>query len=294
MGAIRNEFDIFDREREQGMFTVRYMCMRWDKPTGDCILMRAPGGETMLVDSGVPHTASQVLDYLDRLGVETLDIVLLTHPHLDHVGGMARILEEKYVQQLYTINISLEDLYTDAYRDAEEVLARKQIPRLVVEEGVKFRLGPDVEIEVLSPDKGMNPAEFESKHDSVINHHSMVYRVTYKRNSFLFSTDIYEPREQMLIEKYGDRLKADMMHAPHHGSTSSSSVPYITAVNPQISVVSFRVNNRVTAEILARYRALGVTPYHVGIHGNILLMSDGDRIQVVTENGVEQEEKIVE
>lgn len=286
--------DLFDRTLDQGKLTVRYFCMRWDYPTGDCLLVRSPDGKTMLIDSGIPETADQVLGYLDRLGVDTIDIVILTHPHIDHVGGMARILAEKRVGKLYTINISLEDLYSEPYREAEEMMRLKQIPRIVVEEGDTFNLGADVAIEVFSPPRGMNPAEFESKHDAVINHHSMVYKVTYKNNSFLFSSDIYEQRERMLIEKYGSRLRADMMHAPHHGSTSSSSASYIRTVNPKWAVVSFRVNNRVTANILARYRELGVKPYHVGIHGNVLLVSDGDRIQVYTENGEEAEETIVD
>ncbi|WJH33713.1 MBL fold metallo-hydrolase [Paenibacillus sp. CC-CFT747] len=293
MGLIRNDSHIFDREREEGLFTVRYLCMRWEYPTGDCILVRSPDGETMLIDSGVSHTADQVLDYLNRLGVETIDLVLLTHPHGDHVGGMARILEEKHVKKLYTINVSLENLYSDAYRDAEEVLARKQISRHVVGEGEKFSLGADVSIEVLSPEKEFKLSELEYRYDSILNNHSMVYKVTYKNNSFLFSTDIYEEREQLLIEKYGAYLQADVMHAPHHGSTSSSSVAYIQSVNPQVAIVSFHRNNPVTAEILARYRSLGVKPYHVGIHGNIMLVSDGKQIEVITENGEDQEEKIV-
>ncbi|MDF2684231.1 MAG: ComEC family competence protein, partial [Brevibacillus sp.] len=76
---------------------------------------------------------------------------------------------------------------------------------------------------------------------------------------------------------------ADMMHVPHHGSTSSSSISYIETVKPKIAVINFHRNNSVTKEIYSRYNGFGVQTYHAGVNGNILITSNGSRLEVYTE-----------
>jgi competence protein ComEC len=103
----------------------------------------------------------------------------------------------------------------------------------------------------------------------------------YKENSFLFTGDIYKERESELVEKWGDKLKADVLHAPHHGSPTSSSPKFANAVLPQHVVLSS--NLFVSLETLKSYAATKAKAYSTKQNGSILLVSDGMGWTVVTE-----------
>ena len=274
---------IFDQKRHKGLLTVRYFHLQNVTPTGDCILIQTPDGKTMMIDAGVPETADQVIEYLNRLGVDTIDVALNTHPHHDHMGGFAKVIAAKDVQTFYTMFLSVPDYSSNSYRAAATQLNLKKIPREVLEEGMTFRLGDQVTVEVFSPDKGSSAADVKSHEDAVINFYSLVFKVVYKDTSFLFSGDIYVDRERMLIDKYGEKLRSDMMHAPHHGSSSSNSEAFIKTVKPKIAVISFHQINSDGFMTYLRYRKLGAQVYHTGVNGNILITSDGKQLNVFTE-----------
>jgi beta-lactamase superfamily II metal-dependent hydrolase len=199
------------------------------------------------------------------------------------LGGFAKVIAQKNVKQFYMINLSLADYGSDSYRSAVAQFNIKKVSRGILEEGMTFSLGKEVSVEVFSPDKGMSVKDLKSYSDADINFHSTVFKVTYKGTSFLFAGDIYQDREKMLVDKYGSKLQADMMHAPHHGSSSSSSDAYIRAVKPKIAVFSFHRINSDGFQNWLRYEKQGAKVYHTGVNGNILITSDGKQLNVLTE-----------
>lgn len=274
--------EVFDASKYKGMLTVRYLYLDGDVLMGDSILIQSPDGKTMLIDAGVNDAGEQVVGYLNKLGIDTIDIALNTHPHSDHIGGFATVVRSKDIKAFYMENFP----YTNSsyYRRTMEAVQAKQIPVTFLEEGSKFQLGSEVSIEVLSPPKGALPDAIKSYSAAEINDFSMVFKLTYKDASYLFTADIYKHREVELVGSAAAEplLKSVMMHAPHHGneSTSSSDI-FLTTVSPSIAVLS--QNLFVSPNLMERYQKKGITAYSTGMHGNVLITSDGKTMNVITE-----------
>jgi len=270
--------DIFDTSNTKDQLTIRYLDLQSKEDTGDSILLQTPDGKTMLIDAGIPEVGSQVVQYLDKLGVEKIDVAVNTHPHADHIGGFTKLLQSKEISTMIMENLPYD---SNAYRDAIQSLQEKKVKIEYLEDGATFQLGSDVSVEVLNPPKGALPAAVKRFSFAEVNNHAMVLRVTYKEKTFLFTGDIYKEREYQLVKDKAQELHADLMHVPHHGNKTSSSPAFVKAVSPQIAVISS--NTLQSSDIVKRYENNGVKVYVTGLHGNILITSDGKDMNVVTE-----------
>ncbi|WP_284644218.1 ComEC/Rec2 family competence protein [Paenibacillus silviterrae] len=272
--------EVFDQAKYKDRLTIRYFHMpNKEVATGDSILIITPDGKTMLIDAGIPEAGSQIVQYLDQLGIQTLDIAFNTHPHSDHIGGYASILAKKEAKAFYSENLPYTS--SSAYRNAMAQVEKKQIPHRTLEEGDTFELGEHVKFEVFSPAKGTLPDAVKTFDTSVLNANSLVIKMTYKNSSFLFPADIYKDKELELVELKGKSLDSDMVHAPHHGNATSSSPSFVETVSPQVAVLSSNIFNNL--QILQRYERNNAKVYSTGLHGNILIASDGSKLDVVTE-----------
>lgn len=273
--------EIFDTEKQNDLLTIRYFHLTGDIEgvMGDSIYIQTPEGHSMLIDAGTPDAGPQVVRYLNLLGVQSIDVVINTHPHIDHIGGFSSVLPEIEVKKLY-----MEDLpypASEAYMNAMNALENERVPYEILQEGSVFWLGEDVSIEVLNPEKEVLPDAVKTFKASEINQFSIVFKMKYKNQSFLFPADIYIDREEELVDRKKQQLKADFLHAPHHGWNTSSSPKFIAAVSPQVVVFS---NDKVGhLEVKERYEEIGAEVYSTGIHGNILITSDGSKLKVITE-----------
>ncbi|MDF2718834.1 MAG: metallo-beta-lactamase, partial [Paenibacillus sp.] len=273
--------DPFDKEAYRGQLTIRYLSTHGDIHTGDAIVIQSPDGKTMLIDAGVPEAGMQVVAGLDRLGIDTIDVAVNTHPHIDHIGGFASVLAAKTVKQFYMIQTN-SSLWGNYYKDVIRLLAQRGVEFTYVEEGAGFRLGKDVSVEVLSPGKGVLPDAVQGPDLHVpVNMNSMVLKVTYRDQSFLFPADIYVERERELVKSAGGKLKSVMLHAAHHGLTTSTSSEFIDAVSPQFVVMSSNVysNLKLVSDLTKR----GIAVYSTMENGTICIVSDGRKTRVVTE-----------
>jgi beta-lactamase superfamily II metal-dependent hydrolase len=276
--ANRRTEQIFDPNKYKGLLTIRYFDLPGTVATGDSILIQTPDGKTMLIDAGLPEAGTKVLEYLTKLGIKKLDAALNTHPHSDHIGGFASVASLKGIDKFYAEDLELPA--SKAYTNAIAMLKSKQVPIEYLKRGDTFRLGEHVTFEVLNPPAGELKGEPDPSLPA-INSSSLVVKMTYKNQAFLFSGDIYRDREERLAGLFGERLDADFAHVPHHGSTTSSSFAYIHAISPQVAVVS---NNLFTNfDTLRLYDLQKVKVYITGVHGNILITSDGRKMNVITE-----------
>ncbi|TVY05437.1 ComEC/Rec2 family competence protein [Paenibacillus cremeus] len=272
--------EVFDRAKDKGLLTIRYFNLKDLKvATGDSYLITSPDGQTMLMDAGIPETGKQVVGYLDQLGIQTLDIAFNTHPHSDHLGGFAEVLKVKNAKAYYMENFQYT--VSGAYRNVMTQVEKKRIPIRTLEEGDTFELGSDVKFEVLSPKKGVLPEAIHNYDPATLNYYALVVKMTYKNNTFLFPADIYKDREAELIALYGNKLDTDFVHAPHHGNNTSSSPSFVDTVSPKITVLSSNIFN--SLDVLKRYERKGSAVYSTGLNGNILITSDGERLNVITE-----------
>ncbi|MDO5095057.1 MAG: ComEC/Rec2 family competence protein [Peptostreptococcaceae bacterium] len=238
---------------------------------GDSMLVRTVGGKNMLIDAGSGKESDKLIDYLKVEGIKKLDVVIATHPDEDHIGGMARVIKDFEIGSFYMPNRVHN---TASFEQMLLNLKDKKVEVLPAHAGEKIPFDPDVELLVLNPDK----REYINN-----NSYSIVTKLTYQNNSFLFTGDIDAVNEYNLLSDYYEQLDSDVLKIAHHGSSSSSSPDFIKAVSPAAGVISCGRDNNYGhphAEVLKRLKGFGIPIYRTDEQGSIVFYSDGQNIEV--------------
>ncbi len=270
---------IFNPENHNDKFAIWFFSL--EHPTqkmGDSMLLRTPDGVTMLIDAGTPECGSQIVRYLEKLRIDKLDFATATHAHSDHVGGFYIILKNIPIDKMLLSGYSDNSI---SYMNFENSLKTSDTQTKVIKEGDSFQLGQHVTVEVLNPLEIDDAVEQDSSIPAV-NNSSVVYKICYDNNTFLFTGDIYIEAEQRLVNKYGESLNADLLKVPHHGSANTSScMEFVNKVFPCISIVTH--NLMPSKSLFERYENIDSKVYVTLLDGNILVTSDGTNIKVITE-----------
>ncbi len=249
-----------------------------DVGEGLCAVMRTPSGRTMVVDCGTSSWRDDdsigekvAVPYLQSLGVDTIDVAVMTHPHSDHVSGYAGLLEAKPARLVLDLGVRYPSPYYERFL------------KTVKSSGAKYRrarrgqtldMGDGVSVQVLSP----SPAETYTD----LNNGSIVLRITYKKAAFLLASDAEAPAEQPML-KSGAPLQAQVLQVGHHGSKDSSSKEWLNVVRPQIAVISCGRRNdygHPSRDTIRRLAAFGARVYRTDRDGAIRITTDGDMIRV--------------
>lgn len=250
-----------------------------DVGQGDAIFLQFPHRGNMLIDGGGGRRGDmgkRIAAYLRRQGVRRIDVLLLTHPHEDHVEGLITVLRN------FPVGLVLDSGQVHASYSYEEFLRlieKKQISYRIIGAGDKIGGFKEVEILVLHP-----PPRLLEGTRSDINNNSLVLRVAYGKVSLLLTGDIEREAEEGLL-CYGHYLKSTIIKVPHHGSCTSSTPNFLNLVNPEIAIISVGRRNRFghpSPRVLQRYRERGVKIYRTDKQGAILLTSDGESFRVKT------------
>ena len=249
-----------------------------DVGQGDSVLLEFPGGKKMLVDGGGLPTGnfdvgeSVVSPFLWSRGIKKIDYLVLTHPHPDHLNGL--IAEARN----FRIGEFWEALSPPGEPKYEELKAElSKVPERRVFGGFTRREG-NVEIRVLSPREESPPVS------PMDNEKSMVMKISYGETSLLLAADIGAATESDLVAGAED-IKSDVLKAPHHGSSSSSSEAFLSAVSPRLVVISSGSGNPYGfphQETLARYAKIGARVLRTDLRGAVEIDSDGRTISIRT------------
>lgn len=275
--VIKN--DLFDLSEDQGKLTIRYLYLDAEKKSGDAIVIKTPTGRVVLIDAGIVTTGLQVNNYLDRLHINKIDIAIATHPHHDHIGGFLTLLHEKTVDQLFMPNI---DHTTDTYQQFSNLIKEKEVPTKFLYAGDQIILEEGIWIDIISPERKVIASTKEQKLSTTeINNLAFVLKLTYDETTFLFTSDIYKKQEDHLLQTKPELLRADFLHAPHHGDNTSSSQAFISKVNPQFAVMSANILQ--SKNVIKRYKQSDVSVFTTSRIGNVRIESDGVRIKVTPE-----------
>src|SRR5699024_9597209 len=233
----------------------------------------------MLLDSGKVSTGEQVDQYLETLGIDTLDLAVATHPHHDHIGGFHTILQTKKIKKLYQSNIPHNTPVLDVFND---LIEKENIETALLEDGDTFNLGAHLRFDVVNPPKGTGPEKYRDQLSTAeINNLAIVLKRTYKNKTVLFSCDLYVKGEADLSARHRDNLKADLYDAPHHGATTSSTPELIEAIDGDVIVLNANIMQ--SRKILEKYKGYSEDVFAASQHGNILVTSNGDDIKIYTE-----------
>jgi beta-lactamase superfamily II metal-dependent hydrolase len=243
---------------------------------GDATLITSPAGKTVLVDGGPPEGARHLASFVRARTHAPLDLVLLTHRHLDHLGGLSRVIGAVGAR-LY-----LDSAFphpSPAFDALMRLLAARHVPVRNATAGRRIDLGGGAEMTLLGPPA---PPLLHTRSD--VNANSVVSRLDYRRASFLFAGDAEKPTEKWLLDS-GGRLRARVLKVAHHGSRYSSSMRFLRAVAPETAVICVGAHNdyhHPSPATIARLRTVGATVYRTDLDGDVELETDGDRIEVHT------------
>lgn len=244
-------------------------------------------GKNMLIDTGEVDSREDLVKQLKERGVKTLDVVLITHPHGDHLGGMAALFKEFPIKQIYDNGQAAN---TAMYRNYLKNIKQKNIPYKALKKGDTITLGDDVKFAVLSPDKPFTKDNTPGVSASgLTNDNSIVCKMTYGKFSVMFTGDAQKEAEAQILKDYkASQLQADVLKVGHHGSKTSSSPEFVKAVAPKAGTISCGVNNQYkfphkpTLDTLAKYH---VEVYRTDVNGVISITSDGSSYSIQKERG---------
>jgi competence protein ComEC len=247
-----------------------------DVGQGDSMLVRA-GDKYMLVDGGKREAGPKLVEYLKSQGVTSIDVLVSTHPHADHIGGLLDALKAFPVKQVVDSGIAQP---TQTYESYLTLIDKLNIPYSVGEAGQTIDLGPEVKVEVLAP-----PA---SRFDDSINENCIVLKVTHGSVSFLLMADAGRPEERYLMSS-GRDLKSNVFKVPHHGSRFSVNRSFISKVSPEVSVIEVGENKygHPAPKMLAALGDVGSVVYRTDLNGNVVVTSDGRGFTVTPQYATE-------
>lgn len=239
---------------------------------GDSELIQI-NNKNLLIDAGPTDAENKVLSYLDEHGVKTLDYVVATHPHEDHIGGMSKVIKHFKIKNFIcpkTVQIQT----TPSFRAMINALKVNNIKIQQPIPGEGLNLGKDINCLILAP----NSSYYED-----LNNYSIVIKITYGNTRFLFEGDASELSEQEMIAA-GDNLSADVLKVGHHGSKSATSPEFLKEVSPKVAIISCGLNNdyhhphKIT---LDKLKEVHCKIYRTDLNGDINLISNKKKIMKI-------------
>jgi len=212
-----------------------YLC---DVGQGDAIFINSPSGFQILIDGGpsnkVLECLSKAMPFWDR----KIDLVVLTHPHSDHITGQIEVLERYKVGQILSNDAPHT---TPEYFHWLDLIKKKKIPLELAQTVKAIDLGQDAKVEVLYPKESFRDKKIEN-----LNNTSVVLRLEYAGVSFLFMGDLEKSVQQKIISTWsGESLsvfRATFLKVPHHGSKNAIDEDFLNLVSPKIALISVGEN----------------------------------------------------
>ncbi len=257
-----------------------------DVGQGSAILVRFPGGKNMLIDGGgFPDSSFDmgklvIAPFLYHERISTIDTVVLTHPHPDHIQGLLYITENFNVRDVWSTGQLSED---EIFQQWQKIIAQKKIKMNFLSAQSPTAKINGAQLNVLWPLQpiSVNASDLSA---SDVNDDSLVLKIKYGNVSFLFPADITSSVESSLIKSKRD-LHSDVLFVPHHGSFSSSSIDFIKKVSCRYAVISAgkaNVFHHPHQRTLDRYKSFSVNLLRTDKNGAITLTTDGTTLQVNT------------
>ena len=273
--------EVTDRPPPDGNLSIHHI----DVGQADATLLITPTNETILIDTGDwTDDGAAVISYLDERNINRIDHLVATHAHADHIGGHPALIEWAEtsgdgIGAAYDSGVPHTTQTYDRYLDAIESY---DIDLFTVEEGDRLPLEDDLVNATF-----LNPPTGDSGDDLHYNSIALVFEFGDIR--YLTTGDAEADAETRMIADWGENLTADIYQAGHHGSSTSSTQPFIEEVSPDIAIISSAFDSQYGHphdEVLERFASNNIETYWTGVHGDIVINTDGETITVETAENV--------
>lgn len=267
----------------------------FDVGQGDAQFLNFADGNQIIIDGGpdgsILQKLGKALPFYDR----SIDLIILTHPHKDHVFGLIEVLKRYKVGKIILSKVDFESPF---YREFLETAKLSNVPLEYLASGDIVRIGDFAEFDFLSPElaEGLERKNFVAENESFgakgqnLNDSSLVAKFIFGNNSILFTGDAGINIEEMILSQ-DYNLKSDILKVGHHGSKYSSSEEFLKAVNPEYAVIQVGAKNKYghpTQQTLDRLSAIGL-PTQAGakilrndLDGDVIFESDGENLVLKT------------
>ena len=222
---------------------------------------------TMLIDAGNNEDGELIVNYIqEELNIDKIDIVVGTHPHEDHIGGLDNVINELEIGEVYLPEAITT---TKTFEEVITAIENKELSITVPKIGDKFKLGK-ADFEVIYTGTG----------EKDLNEASIIINMIYGNKSYLFTGDTTEQVESTILAK---NIDIDVLKVAHHGSRYSSSEKFLNKATPNYAIISVGANNSYNhpePETLTRLKKYTDKIYSTKDYGTILLRSDGTNINI--------------
>jgi competence protein ComEC len=245
-----------------------------DVGQGDSIFIKTPYGQSILIDGGPDNTVIKRLGENLSWWDKRIDLMILTHPHDDHIFGLIDVIKRYKVEKiLYTGVVHTSPNYLIWL----ELVRDRHIPLTIIDRAQTIKLGEDCNLEIIYPRINLGGQTAGN-----LNNSSIVAKLIYGESKFLFTGDAEVEIEKELIEADID-LRADVLKVSHHGSDTSSSKEFLEKVKPKFAVIQVGANNdfgHPSTRIIKRLERINAQILRTDLEGTVKLVSDGEEIEI--------------
>lgn len=292
-----NDRFFFDSKGEEGKLVFRFFSL-WHPEIpkektpfpdfiGDSFLISFPTGEKMLVDTGMPYSYGEIFEGLKKLGIEKIDYLMITHPHIDHIGNAEKILLDFSVSEILFPDHRVVLPPTEAALENSVLIAAKKqgVPVRRIGRGDRILIGEgelSSEIFILNP----NPCDQEILD---LNGCSIACKISFQKSSALLCGDISEREEKQLFCQFGKDLSCDLLKVSHHGIVYQNSAAFIDAASPKKAVIQNARDEgafvKITSFAMEKVNGFSKDNLFVtGKHGKIkAVLSDQGNMEITSE-----------
>lgn len=239
-----------------------------DVGQGDSIYIKTPENKHILIDGGPPEAGKDVVTYLTEQGAHSIDLLIATHPHYDHIGGLIEVIEQIPIKQIVHTGIMHP---TKTYFLYMYQIWKQALPVYIPVADEFIFQEKNLTIQVLNS---------EQKHAS-INNASLAIKLNYKNINYLLLGDLEREAEDKL--KQTTSLRADIVKIAHHGSKTSSSYEFLQEIHPKIAILTYGKDNKFghpNERVVENINFLNTFIYSTASFGSVVITSNGEQFYI--------------
>lgn len=248
----------------------------FDVGQGDAIFIEDLHGHQLLIDGGPTSAVLGKLAKAMPFWDKSLDLIILTHPERDHMAGLIEVLKRYRVDYILWTGVVRD---TSEYKAWREEIAKEKAVIKIAKAGQKVKLGKNTELDILYPLEKLEGQEAKNSNDT-----SIVARLIYNQDSFLFTGDADKTVEESLLAENVE-IDSDVLKVGHHGSKTSTTEKFVEKISPEWAIIPVGKKNTYghpTPEVLERLKKYDTKILRTDLNGDIKIISDGKNLKINT------------